>query len=361
VRAKPLNDRLEKRKSAVGIAKKIIWLTLAACAGVVLSAVDARADETVVTQLGWLRIGEYAPILIADAKGFFKEEGIDHKIVDGGPGKNPIPLVAVGQAQFGVTSNGMYLVTARSAKDPVDVVAVGSLFQESPTAYLSLAAPDVPPSKPKDMEGKTVGVQPGAEFTFHAFTKRNGVDESKVKLVNVQGTAEPLMVGQVDYFLGWVVNQTYQVEQEAAKPDAPATLKGKTWQALRFAEFGLPTYSDVIFASADTLKKKPELVRSYLKAVQRGMQFVIAHPDDAAETLAAFPGQIEDAKKLAWRFKLQNQLFQSEDTKKHGFLWMNPATWEQMIAVLVEGEQIPKPIPIADVMTDDYLPKPGAN
>jgi NitT/TauT family transport system substrate-binding protein len=39
--------------------------------------------------------------MLAEAKGYFKEEGLDHKIVDGGPGKNPIPIVAVGQAQFG--------------------------------------------------------------------------------------------------------------------------------------------------------------------------------------------------------------------------------------------------------------------
>jgi hypothetical protein len=32
-----------------------------------------------------------------------------------------------------------------------------------------------------------------------------------------------------------------------------------------------------------------------------------------------------------------------------------------MIAVLVDGEQIPKPIPVAEVMTDDYLPKAGPN
>jgi NitT/TauT family transport system substrate-binding protein len=337
-------------------------LRVLAVAAVGFAPFNAGAEEmSVVTQLGWLRIGEYAPILVAEAKGFFKDEGIDHKTLDGGPGKNPIPIVAVGQAQFGITSNGMYLVTARSAKDPVDVVAVGALFQQAPTAYLSIVAPDAPAPKPKDMEGKTVGVQAGSEFTFHAFARKNGVDESKVKLVNVQGTAEPLMIGQVDFFLGWVVNQTYQIEQEAAKPDAPAAVKGKTWRALRFADYGLPTYSDVIFVSADTLKKNPEMVRSYLKAVQRGMQFVIEHPDETAEMLAAFPRQIEDAKKLAWRFKLQNQLFQSEDTKKHGLLWMNPATWEQMVAVLREGDQIPDTLPVSDVMTDEYLAAPSTH
>jgi NitT/TauT family transport system substrate-binding protein len=323
-----------------------------------LSVANANAQQmSAVTQLGWLRNGEYAPIMIAEAQGYFKEEGIDHKIVDGGPGKNPIPIVAVGQAQFGLATNGMTIVTARLAKDPVDVVAVGTLFQQGPGAYLSIATPDAPPSKPKDLEGKTLGTQVGTEFLFYAFAKKNGIDATKVKLMPAQATVEPLLVGKMDYFLGWVVNQTYQIEQEAAKPDAPALIKGKTWRALRIGEWGIPTYTDVIFTTSDTLKKNPELVRRYLKAVQRGMQFVLDHPDEAVEILAKFPGQVEDAKKLAWRFKIQNPLYQSETTKKQGPLVMDPAIWTAMIGFLKEGDQIPKTIPAAEVMTNDFFAK----
>jgi NitT/TauT family transport system substrate-binding protein len=323
-----------------------------------LFAVDAAAQQmTVVTQLGWLRNGEYAPIVMADAKGYFKEEGIDHKIIDGGPGKNPIPIVAVGQAQFGVATNGMFLVSARLAKDPVDVVAIGTLFQQAPTSYITITEPNASQPKPKDMEGKTVGVQAGTEFMFHAFAKKNGIDESKVKLVTAQATVEPLMVGKMDFFLAWIVNQTYQIEQESAKPDAPPTVKGKTWRALRMSEWGIGSYTDVIFASSDTLKKNPELVRRYLKAVQRGMQYVIDHPEESAEFLAKVPGQVEDQKKLAWRFKIQNPLFQSEDSKKNGLLWMNPAIWDQMIGFLKDGDQIPKVIPAGEVMTNEFLVK----
>jgi len=50
----------------------------------------------------------------------------------------------------------------------------------------------------------------------------------------------------------------------------------------------------------------------------------------------------------------------SDDTRKNGLLWMNPATWEQMENFLKEGEQIPRLLPVAEVMTNDYLPKPGA-
>lgn len=320
--------------------------------------VDASAQQmTAVSQLGWLRNGEYAPVMIAEAKGYFKEEGIDHKIVDGGPGKNPIPIVAVGQAQFGYAANGMTIITARLAKDPVDVVAIGTLFQQAPTAYLSIAEPNAPQPKPRDMEGKTLGTQAGTEFMFQAFAKRNNIDPAKVKVVTAQATAEPLMVGKIDYFLGWMVNQTYQIEQEAAKPDAPPSVKGKAWRALRIGQWGIPTYTDVIFTSADVIKKNPELVRHYLKAVQKGMQFCIDHPDEAVEILAKFPGQTEDAKKLAWRFKLQNELYQSELSKSKGPLVMDPDVWGQMITFLKEGDQIPKSVPASEVMTNDYFAK----
>jgi len=335
-------------------------LGAAAFASTIVSlwSLDAGAQQTsVVTQLGWLRNGEYAPIMLAEAKGFFKEEGIDHKIVDGGPGKNPIPIVAVGQAQFGLATNGMTVVTARLAKDPVDIVAVGTLFQQAPAGYLTLAAPDAPPAKPKDMEGKTVGTQVGTEYLFRAFARKSGIDDSKVKLVTAQATVEPLMAGKMDYFLGWVVNQTYQIEQESAKADAPDTVKGKSWRAVRLSDWGVRTYTDVIFTSGDTLKKNPELVRRYLKAVQKGMQYGIDHPDESVEILAKFPGQVEDARKLAWRFKIQNPLYQSDYSKKNGPLTMDPAVWTDMIGFLKEGDQIPKTIPVSEAMTNDYFAK----
>jgi NitT/TauT family transport system substrate-binding protein len=335
-----------------------IAIRLSTLAVVSLAAFGAEAQQmTAITQLGWLRNGEYAPVMIADAKGFFKDEGIDHKIVDGGPGKNPIPIVAVGQAQFGLATNGMALVTARLAKDPVDVVAVGTLFQQAPTAYLTLTAPGAPKPAPKDMEGKIVGTQAGTEFLFRAFAKVNGIDEAKVKVVTAQATVEPLMVGKMDYFLGWIVNQTYAIEQEAAKADAPAAVKGKTWQALRLADLGIKTYTDVIFTSGDTLKKNPELVKRYLRAMQKGMQYTIDHPDESVEILTKFPGQVEDAKKLAWRFKLQNPLFQSDYSKQNGPLTMDPAVWTSMISFLKDGDQIPKTIPAAEVMTNEFFAK----
>jgi NitT/TauT family transport system substrate-binding protein len=316
----------------------------------------AQAPVEVSTQLGWIRNGEFAPIMVADAKGFFAAEGIRHKILDGGPGKSPVPLVAAGRAQFGITASGSSVFQARLAIDPIDVVAVGTILQTGPYAYITLTGPNDPDPKPKDLEGKVLGMQADGDFFLQAFAKKHNLDLSKIKVEVVQATPEPLLVGKVDFFTGWVTNQTYAIDQELAKPDATARLKGKVWKSMRFAELGVPSYSDVIFTTGKMVKENPELVRRYLRAVSRAMQYILDHNDETVRLVAAYPEQVEKADKLIWRWKIQNKFFVSEDTRKNGLLWMNPRVWTEMMTFYKEYERIPRVAPAEEVMTNALLP-----
>ena len=297
--------------------------------------------------------------MVAEAKGFFTEEGIRHRILDGGPGKNPVPIVGAGQADFGITAGGNSVFQARLAPDPIDVLAIGTLLQIGPYSYITLANPSDPDPKPKDLEGKTFGMQSDGDFFLQAFAKKNDVDLSKVKVEIVQANAEPLLVGKVDFFTGWITNQTFQIDQEVAKPDAPPNLKGKVWKAMRYADWAVPSYSDVIFATGKTIKEKPDLVQGYVRAVARAMQFILDNPADSVQAVATFPEQVEDAAKLTWRWNIQNGLFVSEDTRRNGLLWMNPSVWDQVIAFYQEYGQIPRTIPAAEMMTNEFIPGPG--
>jgi NitT/TauT family transport system substrate-binding protein len=312
------------------------------------------------TQLGWLRNGEFAALMVADSKGFFAEEGIAHRILDGGPGKNPVPIVAVGQAQFGLATSGLHLLAARTARDPVDVIAVGTTYQIAAASLIRLANPGDPAPVPKDLEGKTVGIQAGSEYLVTALARKNGVDEAKIKVVVVQANAEPLMTGRIDYFSGWITNQTYQIETEAAKPDAGPLLKGKIWQALRFADWGLAAYADTIFCTAQTAKDNPDLVRGYLRAVSRAVSFILASPDEALKIVATYPNQIEPAEKLAWRWRVQNPLYISAAAQKSGPLWMDAATWDANGQFLLETKQVPRLVTASEIMNTTFLPKPAA-
>ena len=127
-----------------------------------------------------------------------------------------------------------------------------------------------------------------------------------MKVEVVQANAEPLLVGRVDFFTGWVTNQPYLIEQEIAKPDALPRLRGKTWKAMRYADYGIRSYSDVIFATGKTIRENPDLVRRYMRALARGMQYILDNPDETVQMVASFPEQVEKADKLAWRWKIQN-------------------------------------------------------
>ena len=86
------------------------------------------------------------------------------------------------------------------------------------------------------------------------------------------------------------------------------------------------------------------------------MQFILDNPDESAKMVASYPEQIEPIEKLVWRWKIQNALFVSDDTKQNGLLWMNPKKWDEMMAFYKEYDQIPKTIPAAEMMTNEFIP-----
>ena len=292
----------------------------------------ALAQTEVATQLGWLRNGEFAPVMVADAKGYFAEEGIKHRIMDGGPGKNPVSRSS-GRAR--PTSGSRPAATTSSrpgcAQDPVDVIAVGTLLQVGPYSYITLANPGDPDPKPKDLEGKTVRDAVRRRDLPAGVREEERVDLSKVKVEIVQANAEPLLVGSVDFFTGWITNQPYLIEQEIAKPDAPPRPEGQGLEGDALRRLRRPQLlRRHLRHRARPIKEKPDLVKRYIRAAgSRRCSSSSTTPSESVEMVASFPEQIEKADKLAWRWKIQNPLFTSEDTKKNGLLWMNPTVWDQ--------------------------------
>ncbi len=315
----------------------------------------AQSLTEVKVALAWLRNGQYSALMVADAKGYFAEAGLKLRLLDGGPGKNPVPTVGVGQADFGVVG-GSNIFLARVAPDPVDIIAIGAFTQQLPYAFITLANPSDPDPQPKDLEGKTVGMQADGEIFLKAIAGKNGLDLKKIKIEIVMATAEPLLVGKVDYFTGMLHNQTYQIEQTIGQPGTPGRLQGKVWKAIRLADHGAPFYADVLFTTRTKLRNDPELVRRFSRAVARGLQFVLENPEETVKIVDTYPEQIERADKLAWRFKVQNPLSVSTDTNAHGLLWMEPKVWADTMAYYKEYGQIPRVVPTAELMTNDFNP-----
>lgn len=321
-----------------------------------LSSTAMAADlEKVSVALGWLRNGQYAPLMVADAEGFFAAEGIDLEIIDGGPGKNPMPLVGVGQADFGI-GGGASIFLARLAEAPVPVKALGAMSQIWPYAFMTITDPSAPDPTPKDLVGKTVGLQADGQQNLDAIMRLNGLDPADVKVEVVLATPEPLLLGQVDFFTGNLNNQAYQIDKEIAAAPEGSPLHGKVRKALRFNDYGFPFYHDVVFTSDKMIAEKPELVSRFLRALAKGVEFTVENPEKSIADVVAYPDQVEDQDKIAWRMPIQRGLVLSKGTLEHGYLWMEPSAWEAAMNFYKESAQIKDVLPVDQVMTNQFNP-----
>ena len=72
-------------------------------------AATAQKRKIVRLQLAWTHQFEFAGFYAARAKGFYTQEGLDVRIVPGGPGIHPIDQVLSGKAQYGVAGSEVLL------------------------------------------------------------------------------------------------------------------------------------------------------------------------------------------------------------------------------------------------------------
>ena len=96
---------MKNRKYLVGAIGMIVLATgIWAAAGAGASpAKHTKAAATKVTlQLKWVTQAQFAGYYAAEAKGYYKQAGLDVKIKVGGPDITPEQVVAGGQAEFGL-------------------------------------------------------------------------------------------------------------------------------------------------------------------------------------------------------------------------------------------------------------------
>src|SRR5262249_25911826 len=197
--------------------------------------------------------------------------------------------------------SSVFAFRARLAQTPVDISVVGAILQQNPYGYITLTERGAPAPTPRDMVGKTIGIQSDGEVFLKALARASNLDYNSFKIQIVQGGIEPLMTHRVDFYSGWIIEQPYQFELEASKPDAPADLKNKVWQAIMFSDIAVPSYNDIIFTRTKLLSENPDLVRKVVRALARGALMALKDPARVAKLVSEYPGQSDDYKRAIWR------------------------------------------------------------
>src|ERR1700694_3535841 len=155
------------RKARPGYARRAFASLLAMVA--LAASLDASADEALKARVGVLRLSSWAPVFIAQDKGYFREAGLDIelKFFDAA---QPIAVATTsGDIDFGITAftAGLYNLAGKGT-----LKVIGGMSREKAgyplIGYLGSNHDHAAGTKtPKDLAGKRVAVtQTGSSFHY---------------------------------------------------------------------------------------------------------------------------------------------------------------------------------------------------
>ena len=238
---------------------------------------------TLITDFGYN--GRHAYFFLALERGYYRDVGLDVKIVRGQGSVDAIRQVGAGNATFGFADAGS-LVLAR-ANDQIPVKLAAIVYGKPPQAIF--CREDAGLKEPKDLEGNAVANPAGGSIPdlFPAFAKAAGIDRLKVRWVVASSESLPglLAANRVPCVGQFTVGEAMLRAQLA-----PARLV-----RFAYADRGLSYYGNGIVATDATLTAKSDLVRRFVAATVRGMTDAFEDPTIAGAAMHKMVPQVDAA------------------------------------------------------------------
>ena len=265
------------RKALVTVVAAGTVIGLAACSS---DSGDKPADspaagETadygdLAVQLSWIKNEEFSGEFFADTNGYFKDAGFSNVTLTSGPSTGTAELLS-GTAD--VALSDAISVGTVIANEEAPLKIIGSTFQKNPFTILSVAG-EANILTPKDLVGKTIGVQDSNASLFAALLAVNDIDPDDVNVVPVQYDPSVLVNGDVDGFMAYLTNESITVSQQ-----------GVEVANLPFADNGLPFVAETVTTTDQYIEENREKLKAFLYAEILGWTDAVNDPE-AGATLA---------------------------------------------------------------------------
>src|SRR3984893_15663975 len=235
------------------------------------------AQTPIKFSLDWKYEGTQAPFLLALDRGYFKAEGLDVTIDTAGGSVEPINRIASRTYDMAFADiNSM--IKFRDQNPEMPLKAIFMIYNNPPFSIVARKSRGV--TAPKDLEGKKLGAPTadGAYAQWPIFVKANGIDASKVQIMNVGfPVREPMLVsGQVDAITGFSFSSYINVKYSGVPQDDIVVLL--------MASYGVSLYGNTIMVNPSFVAEKPEAVRGFLRAFLKGLKDTAKDPVAAIDS-----------------------------------------------------------------------------
>ena len=311
------------------------------CAKKLAAPLAGGAPFPIRFQTDWFPEPEHGGYYQAEARGFYAAEGLDVRILPGGPSSGFLTAVATGRADLGMT-NGDDVITAIARGVPVRIVAAemqhdaqGILFHE-----------EHPIRSVRDLDGKTIMAGP-ASVWVQLVQQRYGI---KFNLRPLAGDLARFMNDPTFIQQCFVTSEPYFARQRGAHA-----------QAVLVARL-CPEYDPyrVIFAGQGFLAQHPDVVRRFVRASVRGwIDFLTNDPTPATTRIAALRPDLPAAF-MAYSIQAMkdNQLVLGDPEHGERMGLLTRDRLQREIDLLHGVGVLDKFVSVDDVATLEFIPSP---
>ncbi|MER7279618.1 ABC transporter substrate-binding protein [Dactylosporangium sp. NPDC000244] len=311
---------------------------------------------TVKLQLQWFYQAQFAGYIAAVDKGFYKEQGLDVQLLEGGVDIVPQTVLAQGKADYAVAWVPKALA---SREQGAGITDVGQIFARSGTYQVAFASSNI--KGPADFKGKKVGNWGfGNEFELFAGMTKAGLDPGKdVTLVQQQFDMQALLKKEIDVAQAMSYNEYAQL-LEATNPATGQLYKPEDFQIIDWKTVGSSMLQDAVWANTEKLKDKAyqDQTVKFLTATIKGWAFCRDNAEECRDLVVAKGSKLGKTHQL-WQMNEVNKLIWPSSK---GIGLVDEADWTRTVDISMTtknqtGDTVLKKKPEGSAYTNDYMQK----
>ena len=302
------------------------------------AAASARAAVPFKFLFGFtIQANPSMPVIVAKELGYYKEEGVDITW-DFTTDSTSIRLIGTNQYNAGSVSD--VLTVANFVKQGIPLVAMVQQGQDS--ARVFAVKQGSPIKRPKDFEGKKVGVKPGAPWTeYLAMLSYDKVDRSKITEVPVGFSSVELKDGLVDVLPVFIGNEPFVLKNTLNTPVDLIYPK----------DFGAPLVGTTMVANKDFIKNNRDAMVRFLKATMKAQEYFIANKAETVQMAVQYGGTATTRAQHEYIYDIS----QKDMQHPNGVGFIDKAKWQANMDILVSLKLITDPPKIDDIVDDSLM------
>jgi NitT/TauT family transport system substrate-binding protein len=354
------------RRVLAGIGAGLSVLGLVACsttssgtttAASASGSASASAGLTPVKlQLQWFTQAQFAGYFAAADQGFYKDAGLDVKIIEGGVDIVPQTVLAQGQADYAIAWVPKALASREQGAGITDVAQV---FERSGTLQVSFKDKGI--TTAANLKGKKVGNWGfGNEYELFAGMTKAGLNPGKdVTLVQQQFDMQALLKGDIDAAQAMIYNEYAQV-LEATNPKTGQLYTPADFNTVNWNTQGTAMLQDAIWANTAKLSDKTyqDTTVKFIEASLRGWAFCRDNATKCRDIVVAKGSKLGASHQL-WQMNEINKLIWPSP---NGAGTIDKAAWDQTVSIAqsaknAEGKTVLTKAPEGLAYTNDYVEK----